>query len=176
MIIAALEAAKMRQSSGLRQQSEEKHIKEFSRRTQRKFATEEKMRIVLAGLRGEAPVAELCRREGAAESPCCCWSKESLEAGMWRLARDTAREAYSRMRPAIAWRLSLASVSSPRPPLPLPSPIRACSGRGASSLPSWGSCRDRTHPAARTALANKTARIAWAVLSRREDCRAPAMI
>ena len=93
MTVAALEAAKMRQSSGLRQQSEEKHIKEFSRRTQRKFATEEKMRIVLAGLRGEAPVAELCRREGAAESPCCCWSKESLEAGMWRLASDTARGA-----------------------------------------------------------------------------------
>ena len=82
----------MRQSSGLRQQSEEKHIKEFSRRTRRKFSTEEKMRIVLAGLRGEAPVAELCRREGAAESP-CCWSKESLEAGMWRLASDTARGA-----------------------------------------------------------------------------------
>ena len=77
MIIAALEAAKMRQSSGLRQQSAEKHIKEFSRRTQRKFATEEKMRIVLAGLRGEAPVAELCRREGAAEAPATAGRRSS---------------------------------------------------------------------------------------------------
>jgi len=143
----------MRQSSGPRQQSAEKHIKEISRRTRRKFAAEEKIRTVLAGLRGEASVAELCRREGIAEGPCYSWLKEFLEAGMRRLASDTAREAYSGMRPANARRRSPAPVSSPRPPLPLPSPIRSCSGRGASSMPSWGSCRDRIPPAARTASA-----------------------
>jgi len=85
----------MRQNSGPRQQSAEKHIKEIRRRTRRKFSAEEKIRIVLAGLRGEASIAELCRREGIAEGLYYSWSKEFLEAGKRRLAGDTAREASS---------------------------------------------------------------------------------
>ena len=57
----------MRQSSG--PQSAEKHAKEIRRRTRRKFSAEEKIRIVLAGLRGEASIAELCRREGVCIAP-----------------------------------------------------------------------------------------------------------
>ena len=88
-------SAPLRQNSGPRQQSAEKHIKEIRRRTRRKFSAEEKIRIVLAGLRGEASIAELCRREGIAEGLYYSWSKEFLEAGKRRLAGDTAREASS---------------------------------------------------------------------------------
>jgi transposase len=70
-------------------------VKEIRRRTRRKFSAEEKIRIVLAGLRGEASIAELCRREGIAEGLYYSWSKEFLEAGKRRLAGDTAREASS---------------------------------------------------------------------------------
>jgi transposase len=56
-------------------------------------AAEEKIRVVLDGLRGEHPIAELCRREGIAESLYYSWSKEFLEAGKRRLAGDTARSA-----------------------------------------------------------------------------------
>jgi transposase len=83
----------MRQNSG--PQSAETHVKEIRRRTQRKFSAEEKIRIVLAGLRGQASIAELCRREGIAEGPCYSWSKEFLETDKRRLAGDTAREASS---------------------------------------------------------------------------------
>ena len=58
-------------------------------------AAEEKIRIVLDGLRGEESIAELCRREGIAQSLYYNWSKEFLEAGKKRLAGDTAREATS---------------------------------------------------------------------------------
>jgi transposase len=57
------------------------------------YSAEEKIRIVLDGLRGEVSIAELCRREGIAESLYYSWSKEFLEAGKRRLAGDTARSA-----------------------------------------------------------------------------------
>jgi transposase len=84
----------MRQNSGP-QQSAESHVKDIRRRTRRKFSAEEKIRIVLAGLRGEASIAELCRREGIAEGLYYSWSKEFLEAGKKRLAGDTERQASS---------------------------------------------------------------------------------
>ena len=84
----------MRQDSGP-QQSAESHVKDIRRRTRRKFSAEEKIRIVLAGLRGEASIAELCRREGIAEGLYYSWSKEFLEAGKKRLSGDTARQATS---------------------------------------------------------------------------------
>lgn len=83
----------MRQNSGPHAQSAEQHVRDIRRRTRRKFSAEEKIRIVLAGLRGEASIAELCRREGIAEGLYYAWSKEFLEAGKRRLAGDTAREA-----------------------------------------------------------------------------------
>ena len=82
----------MRQKSGP-QETAEQHIKSIRRVTRKKYSTEEKIRIVLSGLRGEYAVAELCRREGIAESLYYSWSKEFLEAGKRRLAGDTARQA-----------------------------------------------------------------------------------
>ena len=64
-------------------------------RTCRSYSTEEKIRIVLEGLRGEDSIAELCRREGINTNIYYRWSKEFLEAGKKRLAGDTAREATS---------------------------------------------------------------------------------
>lgn len=75
--------------------SAEKTIRDIKRKTRRKHSSEEKIRIVLEGLRGEDTVAELCRREGIAQSLYYKWSKEFLEAGKSRLAGDTKREATS---------------------------------------------------------------------------------
>jgi transposase len=63
--------------------------------TRRKFSAEEKIRIVLEGLRGEESIAELCRREGIVQNLYYRWSKDFLEAGKKRLAGDTARAATS---------------------------------------------------------------------------------
>ena len=73
----------------------EQVIKEIRRATRRQFSAEEKIRIVLSGLRGEDSIAELCRKEGIAQNLYYRWSKEFLEAGKKRLAGDTAREATS---------------------------------------------------------------------------------
>jgi len=70
-------------------------VKEIRRVTRRQFSAEEKIRIVLTGLRGEDSIAELCRREGIVENLYYRWSKEFLEAGKKRLAGDTARAATS---------------------------------------------------------------------------------
>ncbi len=78
-----------------KKQSTEAAVREIRRRTRRKFAPEEKVRIVLEGLRGEQSVSELCRREGIAANLYYRWSKDFLEAGKKRLARDTVREATS---------------------------------------------------------------------------------
>ncbi len=71
----------------------EKHIKEIRRKTRRKFSSEEKIRIVLDGLKGEYSIAELCRKEGINQNLYYRWSKQFLEAGKKRLAGDTIREA-----------------------------------------------------------------------------------
>ena len=70
-------------------------VKNIRRRTSRNYSAEEKIRIVLAGLRGEESIAALCRREGIAESLYYKWSKEFLEAGKRRLSGDTERQATS---------------------------------------------------------------------------------
>ena len=70
-------------------------VKDIRRATRKHHSAEEKIRIVLEGLRGEYSIAELCRREGIAESLYYSWSKEFLEAGKKRLAGDTARAATS---------------------------------------------------------------------------------
>ena len=69
--------------------STEQVVREIHRRTRRRFSAEEKVRIVLEGLRGEESVAELCRREGLAPNLYYRWSKEFLEAGKKRLLGDT---------------------------------------------------------------------------------------
>ncbi|MDE2340840.1 MAG: IS3 family transposase [Alphaproteobacteria bacterium] len=73
----------------------EKVIKDIRRATRRHYSAEDKIRIVLDGLRGEETIAELCRREGIAQSQYYVWSKEFMEAGKRRLAGDTARAATS---------------------------------------------------------------------------------
>ena len=73
----------------------EKAVKDIRRNTRRKHSTEEKIRIVLEGLRGEMSIAELCRREGINSNLYYRWSKDFLEAGKKRLAGDTARAATS---------------------------------------------------------------------------------
>ena len=73
--------------------SSERIVKDIRRATRKQYSAEEKIRIVLDGLRGEHSIAELCRREGIAESLYYAWSKEFLEAGKRRLAGDTARAA-----------------------------------------------------------------------------------
>jgi transposase len=85
----------MRQKSGPQKAAAEDTIKEIRRATRRQYGAEEKIRIVLEGLRGEESIAELCRREGIAASMYYGWSKEFLEAGKRRLAGDTARAATS---------------------------------------------------------------------------------
>ena len=71
----------------------ERVLKDIRRATRRHFSAEDKIRIVLDGLRGEDSIAELCRKEGIAQSLYYVWSKEFLEAGKRRLAGDTARAA-----------------------------------------------------------------------------------
>jgi len=73
----------------------ERHVKAIRRATRKQYSAEEKIRIVLEGLRGEQSIAELCRKEGIAQSLYYSWSKEFLEAGKKRLAGDVAREATS---------------------------------------------------------------------------------
>jgi transposase len=68
-------------------------VREIKRKTRRKFSTDEKIRIVLEGLKGEASIAEICRREGIVPNLYYRWSKDFLEAGKKRLKGDTEREA-----------------------------------------------------------------------------------
>src|SRR6187455_2455446 len=85
----------MRQASKRIPDSAEKTVRDIRRNTRRHHSAEEKIRIVLEGLRGEVSIAELCRKEGINQNLYYRWSKEFLEAGKKRLAGDTAREATS---------------------------------------------------------------------------------
>ena len=85
----------MRQKSTTTTSPSERLVKNIRRVTRKQYSAEEKIRIVLDGLRGESSIAELCRREGIAEGLYYSWSKEFLEAGKRRLAGDTARAATS---------------------------------------------------------------------------------
>ena len=71
-------------------------VRQIRRKTRKKYSAEDKIRIVIEGLRGEATVAELCRKEGISQSLYYKWSKEFLEAGKSRIAGDTRREADGR--------------------------------------------------------------------------------
>ena len=83
----------MKQKSMGKQTASERLVKDIKRKTRKIYSAEEKIRIVLDGLRGEMSIAELCRQEGIAESLYYKWSKDFLEAGKKRLAGDTARAA-----------------------------------------------------------------------------------
>ena len=83
----------MRPKSSRLKKPAEQVVKDIRRATRRHFSAEDKIRIVLDGLRGDDSIAELCRKEGIAQSLYYVWSKEFLEAGKRRLAGDTARAA-----------------------------------------------------------------------------------
>jgi len=85
----------MRQKTMSTRSPAEKAVRDIRRKTRKQYSAEEKIRIILDGLRGEESVAALCRREGIAESLYYSWSKEFLEAGKKRLAGDTGRQATS---------------------------------------------------------------------------------
>src|SRR3954452_24654891 len=87
--------AKMRQQTRPLKEPAEKVVQDIRRATRKHYSAEEKIRIVLEGLRGEDSIAELCRREGIAQNLYYRWSKDFLEAGKKRLAGDTARAATS---------------------------------------------------------------------------------
>lgn len=76
-----------------RKKSSESLVRDIKRKTRRKFSSEEKIRIVIDGLRGEISIAELCRREGIAQNLYYRWSKDFMESGKKRLNGDTMREA-----------------------------------------------------------------------------------
>jgi transposase len=78
-----------------RKSSAEKTVRDIRRATRKRYSSEEKIRIVLEGLRGEESVAELCRKEGINANIYYRWSKDFLEAGKKRLSGDTVREATS---------------------------------------------------------------------------------
>jgi len=73
--------------------SSEKFVRDIKRNTRRKYSAEEKIRIVIEGMRGETSIAELCRREGIAQNLYYRWSKDFMESGKKRLDGDTMREA-----------------------------------------------------------------------------------
>ena len=84
---------KQKQSPKTNKAAADKTVRNIRRQTRRKFSAEEKIRIVLAGLRGEESVAELCRHEGIHQNLYYRWSRDFLEAGKKRLSGDTQREA-----------------------------------------------------------------------------------
>ena len=81
----------MRQQTRASKEPAEKVVQDIRRATRKHYSAEEKIRIVLEGLRGEDSIAELCRREGIAQNLYYRWSKDFLEVGKKRLAGDTAR-------------------------------------------------------------------------------------
>lgn len=83
----------MRQKSERHRHAADSTVNDILRKTRKRYSSDDKIRIVLAGLRGEDSIAELCRQEGIAQSRYLSWSKEFLEAGRKRLAGDTVREA-----------------------------------------------------------------------------------
>lgn len=70
-------------------------ISELKRKTRKTYSSEEKIRIIIEGMRGETTIAELCRREGISQANYYKWSKDFMEAGKKRLQGDTLREANS---------------------------------------------------------------------------------
>ena len=78
-----------------KKESAESTVRRIRRKTRKKYSAEEKIRIVIEGLKGEVTVADLCRKEGISQSLYYKWSKEFLEAGKQRLSGNTTRQADS---------------------------------------------------------------------------------
>jgi len=78
-----------------KKQSASSLISELKRKTRRRFSAEEKIRIIVEGMRGESTIADLCRKEGINQTTYYNWSKDFMEAGKKRLTGDALREANS---------------------------------------------------------------------------------
>ena len=124
----------MRQKPGTKQSHGEKIVKDIRRATRKQYSAEEKIRIVLDGLKGEDSIAELCRREGIAQSLYYSWSKEFLEAGTKRLAGDTAREATSNEVKGLRREARDLKEVVAEHALELSLLKKACSGMGATTV------------------------------------------
>src|SRR5258708_19299662 len=107
----------MKQKSGPVKAPAEQVLKNIRRQTRRQYSAEEKIRIVLEGLRGEENISELCRREGIAASMYYGWSKEFLEAGKRRVAGDTARPPTSAQAKDLRPESHPLKRALPHPPL-----------------------------------------------------------
>jgi len=90
-----MEQEEVQRQISTKQDKVRKAIREVRAATRRKFSAEEKIRIVLEGLRGDETISELCRREGIAPTVYYKWSKSFLEAGKLRLSGETKRNATS---------------------------------------------------------------------------------
>jgi transposase len=77
----------------VKKQSASSLISELKRKTRKVYSSEDKIRIIIEGMRGEVSIAELCRKEGIAQANYYKWSKDFMEAGKKRLNGDTIREA-----------------------------------------------------------------------------------
>jgi transposase len=97
----------MRQKTERHQDAAERTIRDIRRQTRKRYSSEEKIRIVLAGLRGEDSIAELCRQEGISQGLYYSWSKEFLEAGKKRLAGDTVPPPV----PAGKWKMAFSECA-----------------------------------------------------------------
>ena len=95
----------MRQKPGTPKPTADRVVRDIRRKTRKRHSAEEKIRIVLEGLRGDDSIAELCRREGIAQSLYYSWSKEFLEAGKRRLAGDLSVHSQAKLS-AIARQLN----------------------------------------------------------------------
>jgi transposase len=78
-----------------KKQSTENLIRDIRNKTRRVFTSEQKILIVMEGIRGESSIAEICRKHGIQQTVFYRWNKQFLEAGKKRLAGDTGREATS---------------------------------------------------------------------------------
>jgi transposase len=125
--------------------SAEKAIRDIRRATRRQYSAEEKIRIVLEGLRGESSIAELCRKEGINQNLYYRWSKEFLEAGKKRLAGDTAREANRTRSRSCAARPHSSKKHWPRPCLRIACSKKAATGLGATIHEVLGLGETRDH-------------------------------
>jgi len=102
----------MREKSERHRGAADRTVKDIRRKTRKRYYSEDKIRIVLAGLRGEDSIAELCRQNGIARSQYYSWSKEFMEPGRKRLSGDTAREATNSGVPPFGWSGLIVSALS----------------------------------------------------------------
>ena len=109
----------MRQHSNLAKDTAEKVVKDIRRATRKHYSAEEKIRIVLEGLRGEDSIAELCRREGIAQNLYYRWSKDFLEAGLEHCATAFCRRGPYRFTPKSANLLGFSAGRCRSPPRPI---------------------------------------------------------